>query len=39
MNNRNKKRGYTERAEEAAFWVMASIIIVGFITLLILIIR
>ena len=38
MDNRNKK-GYTERAAEAAFWMMASAIIVGFITLLILIIR
>tara|TARA_R110000823_G_scaffold104894_5_gene223106 strand:- start:2688 stop:2810 length:123 start_codon:yes stop_codon:yes gene_type:complete len=36
--NKNKKRGYTEKAEEAAFWVMASIIAVGFVTLLILII-
>ena len=38
MDDRNKK-GYTQKAEEAAFWVMASVIVVGFITLLILIIR
>jgi hypothetical protein len=28
-----------DRYEEAAYWVMASIIVVGFITLIILIIR
>ena len=37
MDDRNKK-GYTQKAEEAAFWVMASIIAVGFITLIVIII-
>jgi hypothetical protein len=35
MDRRNKK-GYTEKAAEAAVWVTASIIVVGFITLIIL---
>ena len=35
--NKNKKRGYTEKAEEAAFWVMASIIGIGLLTLIIII--
>jgi hypothetical protein len=35
MDDRDKK--YTEKAAEAAFWVMASIIVVGFITLILII--
>ena len=32
------KKGYTEKAAEAAFWVMASIICLGFMTLIVIII-
>ena len=34
----NKKRGYTQKALESAFWVMAGIIVVGFMTLIVFII-
>ena len=37
MDDRDKK--YTEKAAEAAFWVMASIIAVGLLTLIIIIVK
>tara|TARA_R100001530_G_C4307529_1_gene152118 strand:+ start:724 stop:846 length:123 start_codon:yes stop_codon:yes gene_type:complete len=40
MDDRDRdKKGYTEKAAEAAFWVMASIIAVGLLTLIIIIVK
>ena len=33
------KKGYTQKAAEAAFWVTASIIAVGFLTIVIIILK